>query len=76
MLTANADNRTGYGRVIRNEQGHVEKIVEHKDASDEERAIKEINTGTYCFDNEALFDALKEVSNENAQGEYYLAGCY
>lgn len=72
VLTAYTDDPTGYGRLIRNDKGFVEKIVEHKDASDEERRVKEINTGTYCFDNQALFDALKNVSNENVQGEYYL----
>lgn len=72
VLTAWTDNPAGYGRVIRNEKGHVEKIVEHKDATDEERLIKEINTGTYCFDNKALFNALSRVKNENVQGEYYL----
>jgi len=72
VLTAKATDPTGYGRVIRNEQGYVEKIVEHKDASDQERNIKEINTGTYCFDNLALFTALEQVSNDNVQGEYYL----
>ncbi|MFJ7756186.1 bifunctional UDP-N-acetylglucosamine diphosphorylase/glucosamine-1-phosphate N-acetyltransferase GlmU [Peribacillus muralis] len=72
ILTAYADNPTGYGRVLRGEGGLVEKIVEHKDASDDERYVKEINTGTYCFDNQALFSALKKVSNENVQGEYYL----
>ncbi|WP_316572793.1 bifunctional UDP-N-acetylglucosamine diphosphorylase/glucosamine-1-phosphate N-acetyltransferase GlmU [Neobacillus sp. YIM B06451] len=72
VLTANMENPAGYGRVVRNPDGHVEKIVEHKDASEEERAITEINTGTYCFDNKALFAALQSVSNENAQGEYYL----
>lgn len=72
VLTAEAIDPTGYGRVVRNQQGFVEKIVEHKDASDEERSIKEINTGTYCFDNQALFKALEQVSNDNVQGEYYL----
>lgn len=72
VLTAIAEDPTGYGRVIRDASGYVEKIVEHKDASDEERKINEINTGTYCFDNEALFHALKHVTNENVQGEYYL----
>ncbi|MGE7604798.1 bifunctional UDP-N-acetylglucosamine diphosphorylase/glucosamine-1-phosphate N-acetyltransferase GlmU [Peribacillus sp. NPDC097675] len=72
ILTAYADKPDGYGRVIRSENGLVEKIVEHKDASIEERYVKEINTGTYCFDNQALFSALKKVSNENVQGEYYL----
>jgi bifunctional UDP-N-acetylglucosamine pyrophosphorylase/glucosamine-1-phosphate N-acetyltransferase len=72
VLTAQADDPTGYGRIVRNETGLVEKIVEHKDASDEERLITEINTGTYCFDNEALFEALNQVTNDNVQGEYYL----
>lgn len=72
VLTAHMEDPTGYGRVVRNEKGYVERIVEHKDASDEERKIKEINTGTYCFDNELLFSALEKVSNDNAQGEYYL----
>ncbi|WP_096156073.1 bifunctional UDP-N-acetylglucosamine diphosphorylase/glucosamine-1-phosphate N-acetyltransferase GlmU [Bacillus sp. FJAT-45066] len=72
ILTSYAEDPTGYGRIIRNSSGLVEKIVEHKDASDDERKITEINTGTYCFDNEALFTALKNVSNDNVQGEYYL----
>nr|WP_263323941.1 bifunctional UDP-N-acetylglucosamine diphosphorylase/glucosamine-1-phosphate N-acetyltransferase GlmU [Neobacillus sp. Marseille-Q6967] len=72
ILTARIDNPTGYGRIIRNEEGLVEKIVEHKDATDAEREINEINTGTYCFDNVALFEALKNVSNDNVQSEYYL----
>ncbi|KUP04221.1 bifunctional N-acetylglucosamine-1-phosphate uridyltransferase/glucosamine-1-phosphate acetyltransferase [Bacillus coahuilensis m2-6] len=72
VLTGYAEDPTGYGRVIRNEDGHVERIVEQKDASEAEKSVKEINTGTYCFDNEALFQALKKVKNDNAQGEYYL----
>ena len=72
VLTAYLEDPTGYGRIIRNAEGFVEKIVEHKDASEEERQVTEINTGTYCFDNEALFEALKNVSNDNVQGEYYL----
>lgn len=72
VLTARLADPTGYGRIIRNESGHVEKIVEHKDASADERKVTEINTGTYCFDNQALFEALKNVSNDNVQGEYYL----
>lgn len=72
VLTAVADDPTGYGRVVRNNNGHVEKIVEHKDASQDELNINEINTGTYCFDNQALFQALKNVGNDNVQGEYYL----
>ncbi len=72
ILTAYAQDPTGYGRIIRKTNGEVLRIVEHKDATDEERKVQEINTGTYCFDNEALFHALKQVSNENTQGEYYL----
>ena len=72
ILTATNDNPTGYGRIIRDQNGLVEKIVEHKDASEVERLVTEINTGTYCFDNGALFEALKQVSNSNVQGEYYL----
>ncbi|GGE84613.1 bifunctional UDP-N-acetylglucosamine diphosphorylase/glucosamine-1-phosphate N-acetyltransferase GlmU [Priestia taiwanensis] len=72
ILTAHAADPIGYGRIVRNEQGHVEKIVEHKDASMEEKRIQEINTGTYCFDNKALFQSLSQVSNNNAQGEFYL----
>ncbi|MCY9178610.1 bifunctional UDP-N-acetylglucosamine diphosphorylase/glucosamine-1-phosphate N-acetyltransferase GlmU [Bacillus inaquosorum] len=72
ILTAVAEDPTGYGRIIRGANGAVQKIVEHKDASEEERLVTEINTGTYCFDNEALFRAIDQVSNDNAQGEYYL----
>lgn len=72
ILTAIATDPTGYGRIIRNDRKLVERIIEHKDATEEERQVTEINTGTYCFDNEALFDALNEVGNDNAQGEYYL----
>ncbi|WP_416723770.1 bifunctional UDP-N-acetylglucosamine diphosphorylase/glucosamine-1-phosphate N-acetyltransferase GlmU [Bacillus stercoris] len=72
ILTAIAEDPTGYGRIIRSQNGAVQKIVEHKDASEEERLVTEINTGTYCFDNEALFRAIDQVSNDNAQGEYYL----
>jgi bifunctional UDP-N-acetylglucosamine pyrophosphorylase/glucosamine-1-phosphate N-acetyltransferase len=72
VLTAFAENPSGYGRIVRNSDGAVERIVEHKDANEEELRIHEINTGTYCFDNEALFEALENVSNDNAQGEYYL----
>lgn len=72
VLTAILNDSSGYGRIVRNSQGEVEKIVEDKDASEEEKLIKEINTGVYCFDNELLFNALKRITNDNAQGEYYL----
>jgi bifunctional UDP-N-acetylglucosamine pyrophosphorylase/glucosamine-1-phosphate N-acetyltransferase len=72
VLTALMDNPTGYGRVIRDEMGAVKKIVEQKDASPEELAVKEINTGIYCFNNKQLFTALNGINCDNAQGEYYL----
>lgn len=72
ILTAEAQNPFGYGRVVRNADGEVLKIVEQKDASDFEQQIKEINTGTYVFDNRRLFEALKDINTDNAQGEYYL----
>src|SRR5690625_6937755 len=72
VLTAKTSDPAGYGRIIRNESNQVERIVEHKDANEEELLITETNAGTYCFDNRALFAALKNVSNDNAQGEYYL----
>ena len=72
ILTAQADNPFGYGRIIRNADGEVVKIVEQKDANDFEKQVKEINTGTYLFENKRLFEALKEINTDNAQGEYYL----
>lgn len=72
ILTAHADNPYAYGRIIRNETGHVAKIVEERDATESERLVQEINTGTFCFDNQALFKALNQVGNDNDQGEYYL----
>lgn len=72
ILTAIADDPFSYGRVLRSEEGTVTKIVEQKDATEEEKQVREINTGTYCFDNKALFEALKQVDNDNAQDEYYL----
>lgn len=72
ILTAVAADPTGYGRILRDVDGNVAQIVEQKDATEEQRKVTEINTGTYCFDNKALFEALKLVKNDNAQGEYYL----
>ena len=72
VLTAIMPDATGYGRVIRTAAGDVEKIVEHKDATEDERKVREVNAGIYCFDKEALFSALAKVGCENAQGEYYL----
>ena len=72
ILTADADDPFGYGRIIRNQHDEVIKIVEQKDASDYEQQVKEINTGTYVFDNKRLFEALQNINTNNAQGEYYL----
>lgn len=72
VLTTKVPNPFGYGRVIRDDAGDVARIVEQKDASEMEAKIDEINTGTYCFDNRALFKALKAVNNNNSQNEYYL----
>ncbi|MWJ29901.1 MULTISPECIES: bifunctional UDP-N-acetylglucosamine diphosphorylase/glucosamine-1-phosphate N-acetyltransferase GlmU [Saccharibacillus] len=72
ILTAVPEDPTGLGRIIRGEDGGVLRIVEQKDCTPEENAVREINTGTYCFDNRKLFDALSKVTNENAQGEYYI----
>jgi bifunctional UDP-N-acetylglucosamine pyrophosphorylase/glucosamine-1-phosphate N-acetyltransferase len=71
VLTAELDNPTGYGRIIRDNET-VLRIVEEKDAAADEKLVAEINTGTYLFDAQFVFDALKGVGRENAQGEYYL----
>ena len=72
VLTAVLPDATGYGRVLRDEHGAITQIVEHKDANPEQRAVREINSGMYVFDRRLLFDALRRVGNDNAQGEYYL----
>ncbi len=61
-----------YGRIVRDINGHVQQITEYRDASEEVRNIKEINTGIYCFDSESLFEALDQIDNKNDQNEYYL----
>lgn len=71
VLAARVDDPSGYGRVIQ-ENGEFKAIVEHKDANAEELAVKLINSGIYFFDSALLFGALKKISNDNAQGEYYL----
>jgi len=72
LLTTNMDDPTGYGRVIRDENDLVVKIVEEKDANDDIRKIKEINVGIYIFKCRDLMSALPLVKNDNRQGEYYL----
>lgn len=72
VLTMKVDDPTGYGRIIRDEAGDVCAIVEQKDCTPEQAAINECNSGFYCFDMQVLFEALEQVSTNNAQGEYYL----
>jgi len=72
VLTARVDDPHGYGRVVRNADGSVSAVVEEKDATDEQRAIDEINSGILAFDAVWGRDALRQVGNDNAQGEYYL----
>jgi len=72
VLTACMTNPTGYGRVIRDDRGQVLRIVEQKDANSCELAVNEVNTGIYCFERKALFDALHSITCNNVQGEYYL----
>lgn len=76
ILTTQLNDPTGYGRIIRNSQGNIDGIVEDKDASPEEKEIKEVNTGVYCFEIQALLKALKLLSPRNAQGEYYLTDVF
>ncbi|MEO7837524.1 MAG: sugar phosphate nucleotidyltransferase [Acidimicrobiales bacterium] len=72
VLTARVEDPTGYGRVVRDKRDNVAKIVEEADATEEERAIDEVNTSIYCFRRSVLAPALRRLSPENAQGEYYL----
>lgn len=72
ILTVRLHDPAGYGRIVRDDSGGFERIVEQKDANEDERAIDEINAGIYCFDSKKLFSALSAVQNNNAQGEYYL----
>lgn len=72
VLTSETDNPTGYGRIVRDKSGNVSGIVEEKDATDEQKKIKEINSGIYCFKGSSLKSSLKNIDNNNSQGEYYL----
>jgi len=72
MLSVRLENPAGYGRVVRDEAGNFLKIVEQKDATEEERQLREINAGIYCFNTRKLFRALERVRPTNSQGEYYL----
>lgn len=72
VLTAIMDNPFGYGRILRDTKGDVVGIVEQKDATEEQKQIKEINTGIYCMECPQMFEVLSTLTNNNAQGEYYL----
>ncbi|WP_299038872.1 bifunctional UDP-N-acetylglucosamine diphosphorylase/glucosamine-1-phosphate N-acetyltransferase GlmU [uncultured Pseudokineococcus sp.] len=72
VLSAEPEDATGLGRVVRGADGGVERIVEHKDATEGERAVREVNTGIYAFDAATLADVLTRVRSDNAQGEVYL----
>ncbi len=72
IMTTSLDNPANYGRIITDNQNNVVKIIEEKDATKEQRIIKEINAGIYCVEKEFLFKALKQVTTDNSQGEMYL----
>lgn len=72
ILSVKLENPTGYGRIVRDVSEGFARIIEHKDATPEERLIREINSGIYCFETAKLFRALNEVKPANQQGEYYL----
>jgi bifunctional UDP-N-acetylglucosamine pyrophosphorylase/glucosamine-1-phosphate N-acetyltransferase len=72
LLTADLDDPTGYGRILRDDAGHVVGIVEEADATEAQRALTEVNAGLYAFDRQVLAGALEQVGADNAQGEQYL----
>ncbi|MGA1868644.1 MAG: sugar phosphate nucleotidyltransferase [bacterium] len=72
LLTAIINNPAGYGRILRNQDGTLEAIIEDKDTTSDQRQIKEINAGIYCFNNKVLFDLLPQIGCNNKQREYYL----
>jgi bifunctional UDP-N-acetylglucosamine pyrophosphorylase/glucosamine-1-phosphate N-acetyltransferase len=76
LATAVIPDPTGYGRIIRTADGAFERIVEHKDASEDELMIDEVNPSYYCFQSGSLFEQLARISNNNAGGEYYLTDVF
>lgn len=72
LATAILEDSTGYGRIIRDENGNLKGIIEHNDCTEQQRQIKEINPSYYLFNNKVMFDALAHVKSDNAKGEYYL----
>jgi bifunctional UDP-N-acetylglucosamine pyrophosphorylase / glucosamine-1-phosphate N-acetyltransferase len=75
MGTATKENPAGLGRVVRDAAGNFQAIVEEKDATPEQKAVREVNMSYYLFDGQELWHALDQVRNENAQGEYYITDC-
>ncbi len=75
LLTAVLPDPTGYGRIIRDKDGNLLGIIEHKDATPEQLAINEVNASVYCFDIETLLKSLEHLTSDNSQGEYYLTDC-
>lgn len=76
LISAELENPSGYGRVLRDKLGNFYDIREEKDCNDEERKCREINSGIYIIDSEILFDALKNLNTNNSQGEYYLTDVF
>jgi UDP-N-acetylglucosamine pyrophosphorylase len=76
VLTTALEDSTGYGRILRDGEGAVVGIIEHKDATEEQRTIREINTGIYVFDKARLFEGLQHITPDNAQKEYYLTDVF
>ena len=74
ILTTHMPDPTGYGRVVRDAEGLVERVVEHRDADEQTLALDEISSGIFCFRADRLFEALSHLDHDNAQGEYYLPG--
>lgn len=72
VLSAKLDDAKGYGRILKDADGNFLKIVEHRDASEDEKKVKEINSGIFCFESDDLFSALDRIDRKNIQGEYYL----
>jgi bifunctional UDP-N-acetylglucosamine pyrophosphorylase / glucosamine-1-phosphate N-acetyltransferase len=72
ILSVRLENPSGYGRIVRDQNDSFQKIVEHRDATEEQRLVREINSGIYCFDAKELYRALRKVEPANDQGEYYL----
>src|SRR5207302_5211405 len=72
LLTARLDDPSGYGRILREKDGRVSRIVEEADATEEERAVDEVGTSIYCFRRSLMAPALRRLNPENTQGEYYL----